>query len=241
MSKNEWKKWVGVAGRLLLGYALIFSQSALAGQYPKAADKANARQQTSAPVQERRAPGGPNEGIKVHGHWTIEVRNPDGTVVTHREFENSLLPLQGALLLALALGRQNTVGGWSLLLTVASNQALAPCTTTAGGTACQIFESGAGVVNGPGNNNIFDNLLVSSGAGGALVLSGTAMAGQTGVIDTVFSRNDVCAPTVSLGACAPAPGTNATTTYGFTEANVNPAVNVSNGQTVAVTVKFTFA
>ena len=33
---------------------------------------------------------GTQEGIKVHGHWTIEVRNPDGKVVTHTEFENAL-------------------------------------------------------------------------------------------------------------------------------------------------------
>ena len=33
--------------------------------------------------------GGPAEGIKVHGHWTIEVRDPDGTLVTHREFEKA--------------------------------------------------------------------------------------------------------------------------------------------------------
>jgi hypothetical protein len=34
---------------------------------------------------------GQQEGIKIHGHWTIEVKNPDGSVVTHREFENSLI------------------------------------------------------------------------------------------------------------------------------------------------------
>jgi hypothetical protein len=37
------------------------------------------------------APKGQHEGITVHGHWTIEVKNPDGKVVTHREFENSLI------------------------------------------------------------------------------------------------------------------------------------------------------
>ena len=35
--------------------------------------------------------GGPQEGIKVHGHWTITVRNPDGTIASTREFENALL------------------------------------------------------------------------------------------------------------------------------------------------------
>lgn len=35
--------------------------------------------------------GGPIEGIKVHGHWEIEVRNPDGSLATRTEFENALL------------------------------------------------------------------------------------------------------------------------------------------------------
>src|SRR5271168_3514589 len=32
----------------------------------------------------------PHEGITVHGHWTIDVKNPDGTVASHHEFENSI-------------------------------------------------------------------------------------------------------------------------------------------------------
>ena len=34
------------------------------------------------------APGesgqGPREGVKVHGHWVINVKNPDGTLAQHR-------------------------------------------------------------------------------------------------------------------------------------------------------------
>ena len=30
------------------------------------------------------------EGIEVHGHWTIEVRNPDGSLDERYEFENAL-------------------------------------------------------------------------------------------------------------------------------------------------------
>jgi len=69
------------------------------------------------------APKGQSEGIKVHGHWTIEIRNPDGKVITHREFENSLAPpnpnnqnLGGAALLASLLGRTLAGGSWSILL-----------------------------------------------------------------------------------------------------------------------------
>jgi len=33
---------------------------------------------------------GLNTGIEVHGHWVLEVKNPDGRIVRHVEFENSL-------------------------------------------------------------------------------------------------------------------------------------------------------
>jgi hypothetical protein len=59
--------------------------------------------------------GAPADGIKVHGHWTIEVRNPDGSLVSHNEFENALMPA-GALNLARFLGRVNSPGLWSVLL-----------------------------------------------------------------------------------------------------------------------------
>ena len=37
----------------------------------------------------------------MHGHWTIDVRNPDGTLVTHREFENALHGADDAALVVL--------------------------------------------------------------------------------------------------------------------------------------------
>ena len=48
--------------------------------------------------------GGLNTGIQIHGHWKIVVRNPDGTVATRREFENSLT-YRGAFLLQNFAGR----------------------------------------------------------------------------------------------------------------------------------------
>jgi hypothetical protein len=48
-----------------------------------------------------------SEGIKVHGRWTVEVRNPDGSLASRSEFDN-----------ALVVGGQNTV-------TVGGNSALA--------------------------------------------------------------------------------------------------------------------
>src|SRR5271166_4250399 len=34
--------------------------------------------------------GSINQGLKMHGHWVIDVKNPDGTLVQHRDFENAL-------------------------------------------------------------------------------------------------------------------------------------------------------
>src|SRR5579863_5791396 len=51
------------------------------------------------------APGSPEgkpsakaakEGIAVHGHWTIDVKNPDGTIVSHQDFENGIDSVEGA-------------------------------------------------------------------------------------------------------------------------------------------------
>lgn len=71
--------------------AAVAPATSPAAQSPDAAvaPKQGVAQNFSA---KRPAPRGPSEGIQVHGHWTIEVRNPDGKVVSHTEFENALSP-----------------------------------------------------------------------------------------------------------------------------------------------------
>lgn len=62
------------------------------------------------------SPGG--EGIVVHGHWVIDVKNPDGKVVSHRDFENSLITgggtTSGDQVLAALLSGTATAGGLSI-------------------------------------------------------------------------------------------------------------------------------
>jgi hypothetical protein len=79
------------------------------------------------------APNRQHEGITVHGYWVIEVKNPDGKVVTHREFENALnAPTGGPLLTALMLG-QNSPGAWAIGLSAAGNPTgNSLCTTPTG-------------------------------------------------------------------------------------------------------------
>lgn len=60
--------------------ALPASQSPSAASAPKPALAPHAPAKLSAAR-------GQHEGIQVHGHWTIVVRNPDGKVVSRTEFE----------------------------------------------------------------------------------------------------------------------------------------------------------
>jgi len=60
-------------------------------------------------------PGG--EGIKVHGHWKFVVHDPDGKLVSSREFENSLLtPSEGDWLLASLLLGKSIAADWGVAL-----------------------------------------------------------------------------------------------------------------------------
>ena len=53
--------------------------------------------QAAEPVPEPVA----NDGIQVHGHWTVTVTNPDGTVDAVHEFENQLEAIAPDILTAL--------------------------------------------------------------------------------------------------------------------------------------------
>jgi hypothetical protein len=176
-------------------------------------------------------------GVKVHGHWTIEVRNPDGTLVTHREFENALVAPTGAVTLSQVLTGADLVGGWEVDLAA----------TTAGNTPPCVFVDPTGAFGGKGPCAIvspgfqvrgkatFPTLSVApiSGTGGVM-LSGTATAGETGNIDTVSS--------IILYCPLPSPCTNISIAYGpFTSAAVSPAISVTVGQSIAVTVTITFS
>jgi hypothetical protein len=59
---------------------------------PAAAVVKPAEEEEAAPAAK---PGG--EGVKVHGHWVIQVKNADGTLGERREFSNSLVTDQAEL------------------------------------------------------------------------------------------------------------------------------------------------
>lgn len=120
MSKKNGSNILSALTRTALAFVFVFGQTAWAAQGQKATErpssngtaqtkqaptnpptaavaKAQSAQQEAATAEsstkrEESSRGGQHEGITVHGHWTIEVRNPDASLVRHVEFENSLDP-----------------------------------------------------------------------------------------------------------------------------------------------------
>ena len=266
MSNKSRKYILSVSARVLLAVAFVFGQAAWARQNQGPQDKSDASGKAQTPqwqagnssavtakpqaaeegvpghssvAEETSHHGGNHEGIKVHGHWTIEVRNPDGSVVTHQEFENALQSTGGQLLAAL-LARQGTVGLWEVDL------AGSVCTPP-GPLGCQLFESN---FSGIGYSvEFFPNLSVTSSAG-SLLLSGTVVAIQSGNLTSVSTAVQTCpaavAPNSGCGSVAN-PFSTASPVSVVTSRTLDgqngdpPPVSVSAGQTIAVTVNISFS
>jgi hypothetical protein len=64
---------------------------------------------------------GQQQGITVSGRWVIEVRNPDGKVTAHTEFENAIQPA-GMVYLAALLAGHNAPGQLSIMLNGGDSQ-----------------------------------------------------------------------------------------------------------------------
>lgn len=89
----------------------------------------------------------------------------------------------------------------------------------------------------PGSTSIFGTLTSSSSAG-QVILSGTAVAGETGNIQAVGTSVALCAATVAPANCTPVLTVGANQ---FTRATLTTPVSVSTGQTIAVTVVISFS
>jgi hypothetical protein len=76
------------------------------------------------------------EGIKVHGNWTIDVRDPDGSLAAHHEFENRLIT-GGTNLLSDLLGLKVAISNWTVFLDGANQ----PCRVSGGRNSCFLVET----------------------------------------------------------------------------------------------------
>ena len=165
-----------------------------------------------------------SESITVHGKWTLEVRDPDGTLVSTRVFQNSLSTFSGAQLLSSVLAGNITVMGWRIdIESFTSGQEL--CFFNSNPDSCHIS---APADPRSGDQSFFPTLAVTGDSGytgtGKLVLTGSITAQASGIIDRVGTR-------IRYGTGPEA--------YSFTVKSITPE-SVSAGQTVGATVEISF-
>jgi hypothetical protein len=160
-------KTIRLAGQEIIRAALIASM--LLGGLPSvgAQQKSSAEEQKNAKAK---ASGGQQEGIKVHGHWTIEIRNPNGSLVSHFEFENAMA--DNGVLLTELLNGSITVSKWRIRMDGTPGVSNAPCS---GNTGCILDATQGFAPAGPGGQRIFQ-------------LQGTITANQAGRIEQVTSQ-----------------------------------------------------
>lgn len=192
-------------------------------------------------VGDEATPRGQSEGgIKVHGHWILAVRNPDGSLAIRREFENSLQV--GARTLAGMLSRSSSVGLWAV--DAGYNGVSGPCIWQQNGNVpspCTSAEPGYPVIN----STISQTLTVSAPFrpdpnAGKLILSGTFTVQNASPINIVSSSVNACLPNVPPSTCVGgsmgvAPGAS------FFSSTILSPVNVVVGQVVQITVVFSFS
>lgn len=172
-----------------------------------------AAQATSGRTEKTAAKSG-QEGIKIHGHWIIDVRDPDGKLVSHRDFENAIDPNEGADLLTGVLSGEYAVEGFIIDLYAPGGQIsnLSPAPTD-----IMFFDS---------RNPIPNSSELSSGVFGLLTYTPNASTtGNKNAIGYTLSGNftipqNVTGGTITtvgsgLATCAPLP-TTATPTTPFT-------------------------
>lgn len=178
-----------------------------------------------------------SEGIKVHGRWAIEVRNPDGTVAQRVEFNNALSG--GRITLAELLSREGVPGRWAVYLGNTSG-GVSPCQGGSGTRfdMCTLIESAA--TNFTGGTGESRNLVVAR-VGDSVTMTGTVTALVPGSISRVSTGLGTCEPGNLISACS-----GAGSAAFFSDASLGlpgqpPAVNVVAGQIIQVTVTFTFS
>ena len=150
--------------------------------------------------------------------------DPDGTLASRREFDNSLTGF-GASLVAKFLAREKSVGEWRISLSSSDN----PCLKSGSANSCVINESTSSKT---GDHRSYDLTISSSSAD--LVLTGTATAARDGEIATVTTGVFSC--TAGSIGCE---GSGASSS--FSAVTLSSAETVSEGQSIQVTVTFTFS
>jgi len=163
---------------------------------------------------------GKSEGIRVHGHWLIEIRNPDGSLASRHELENALTTGGQAALARLLLPGSFT-SNWDIELGLtAANGFPFGTTPSIQQTTCLNFQQYCNT-----------SLTVEPGGGGSqVILQGTSSPIGTPLTLTAVSTGLVTCSSTTQTNCA---------TWSFTSATTNLLVQA--GQLITITVIFSFS
>jgi hypothetical protein len=230
--------------------------SKLAAAGAASASQNEASNQGGAPKND----GSLRQGLQVHGHWVINIRNPDGTLVEHREFENSLQPTGAGMLVGLLSGYM-VPGDWMIAMN-GGLTGITPCPIQCAlvhneGTQPALFyclPPNGYYCTGSTLTYTFNLGNLSTGAGSpSIVLNGTITAPNVGSIGTVNTVLSTCANIPNVLPNSPSPTTIETNSPAscpaaenqfnplFTSANLTPAIPVNSGQQIQVIVTITFS
>ncbi|MGA7096410.1 MAG: hypothetical protein WB245_02455 [Acidimicrobiia bacterium] len=163
----------------------------------------------------------PSEGIVVHGDWTIDIYNPDGSLDQHTEFSNALGPNGGNSLAGFLVG-QATPGMW--LVRLYGSDTNGPCKTyePSFGT-CALTASAV-------NNS-----------DGSLTVTASGTAENDGEIATVDTKIATCGNNVTPADCPAAYDPLFDDTgSSLTEKDLTAPETVSAGQSIQVEVVISF-
>jgi hypothetical protein len=153
----------------------------------------------SAPTcaaQSVEASGASTGGIKVHGHWTIEVRDPDGTVVSRDEVQNAFNTQSGGQFLAQMLAGTITSGAW--VVAVGSTPECHPGSTSF--LACTIAEPSASGLAFD-SYNLTATVPTTGPNAGKLVLRGSVRAPSAMTLHSLQSMLWSCHQGTAPAAC----------------------------------------
>lgn len=166
--------------------------------------------------QERKGPpaSGTQQGVRVHGHWIIEIRNPDGSQVSRREFENAFVGAGAIIPLLDPTSNAVKPAGWDITLADATGINLDLVT---GGLTC-------GSLNNHSAGLLFQSLLPTTQG---FTLTGSS-AGAPWPFTVVSVRTGIFSSATCVGGAV------------FTLANLAPPITIAKGQSAFVTVTVTF-
>jgi len=205
-----------------------------------------------APEVKTAGVGATNLGLKMHGHWVIDVKNPDGKLVEHRDFENSLSASAQGILVGMLMG-QFVPGNY--MIAMGAQTGNAPCVAV-----FQFCGIAQGLTTSPATNyctayycsynlTVNPNFGTSFSGPYSIVMAGSITANQTGTIGTVYTIYSACS-TVPVGTnpttpvnVSPSTCVNTTTNVwvGPLSAAAITPVPVNVGQIIQVSVTITFS